>query len=99
MTPAAALVNEARLWVFCYSGLCNCPSDLRSSTPQWRSRAINDDRSKLALRDGELSQGGSGSHLTFGTPRWSEPGCSSKRCLRPFTGDRISRSHVKGCVV
>jgi len=27
MTPAATSVNEAWLWVFCYSGLRNCPSD------------------------------------------------------------------------
>ena len=76
MTPAAALMNQAQLWVFCYSGLSNCLSDSDRHAAQWCLRTINDDRIKLklALHDGDLSRRGSWLPPPFGTPRRFQTG-------------------------
>jgi hypothetical protein len=59
MTPAAAWENQAKLWVFCYLGLSNCPSNSVHYPAQRCLGTINDDRIKLDLRDGDFSRRGS----------------------------------------
>jgi hypothetical protein len=70
MTPAAALENQAQLWVFCYSGLCNHPGDHdRHPANGTYARSTTTELSLLSKRETLLGVV-HGCHPSFGTPRW-----------------------------
>src|SRR4051794_11865495 len=82
MTPAAASVNEAWLWVFCYSGLFLYRPEPVSPTPRNGAHARSTTTESSSLSAIEICLGVAySSHSTVGMPRLFEPGLFFKMLL------------------